>query len=115
MLKDQTKLVLIKIVHTVIWAVFVFFIFYIVWSGVTSRISSFSWIAVSLVVVEGIVLLIFGGNCPLTVMARKYSDSPKANFDIFLPDWLAKYNKQIFTSLFGIGLLLMLAQYLFHR
>jgi hypothetical protein len=46
--------------------------------------------------------------CPLTVMARKYSDSEKDNFDIFLPIWLAKYNKLIFTTLYVIGLIIVL-------
>ena len=32
-------------------------------------------------------------------MARKYSDSTKANFDIYLPEWLAKYNKEIYTTI----------------
>jgi hypothetical protein len=45
--------------------------------------------------------------CPLTVIARKYSDSTKANFDIFLPNWLAKYNKLIYTSIFGVAVLIL--------
>lgn len=46
----------------------------------------------------------FGMSCPLTVMARRYSDSSKDNFDIYLPEWLAKYNKQIFTTIYLLGL-----------
>jgi spore maturation protein SpmA len=46
---------------------------------------------------EGIVLISFKTMCPLTIIARKYSDSHKDNFDIFLPNWLAKYNKLIYT------------------
>ncbi|MFT7189365.1 MAG: hypothetical protein ACI9AV_002644, partial [Sediminicola sp.] len=37
----------------------------------------------------------------------------KDNFDIFLPNWLAKYNKVIFTTLFIIGLGLVLIRILF--
>jgi hypothetical protein len=37
-------------------------------------------------VTEGIVLLIFKMRCPLTVIAMRYSDSNKDNFDIFLPN-----------------------------
>mgnify|MGYP003645798412 FL=1 len=57
---------------------------------------------------EGIVLLVFKMFCPLTIWARKYSDSTKDNFDIFLPNWLAKYNKLIFTTLYIIGLVIVL-------
>lgn len=98
----------IKLVHTLIWLFFVFVIFYIVYSGVTGRITVFTWISIGLVIGEGIVLFIFGMFCPLTVLARKYSDSEKDNFDIYLPNWLAKYNKLIFTTIFGIGVILVL-------
>jgi hypothetical protein len=55
------------------------------------------WIGYALIGIEVIVLLAFRFFCPLTVMARKYSDSLRSNFDIYLPEWLAKYNKQIYT------------------
>jgi hypothetical protein len=48
---------------------------------------------------EGLALLMFKGLCPITVIARKYSTSTKDNFDIFLPNWLAKYNKLIYGVL----------------
>ncbi|MCB9064119.1 MAG: hypothetical protein H6551_03140 [Chitinophagales bacterium] len=102
------QLTLIKLLHTVIWVLMVGIIFHVVWSGVTGNINIYSWISVGVVILEGIVLLIFGGSCPLTVVARKYSDSTKHNFDIYLPEWLAKYNKHIFTTVFLLGLILML-------
>jgi hypothetical protein len=34
-------------------------------------------------------------------MARNYSDSTSDNFDIFLPNWLAKYNKLIYSTIFA--------------
>jgi hypothetical protein len=103
-----TKLFLIKTVHTLIWLIFVALISFVCWSGITSVISFYSWLAVAAVAAEGIVLMIFKGKCPLTLLARKYSGSSKENFDIFLPNWLAKYNKLIFGILFSIGLMLML-------
>jgi hypothetical protein len=65
-------------------------------------------ICVGLVLLEGLVLLLFKWFCPLTVIARKYSDSNKNNFDIFLPNWLAKYNKLIYTSIFGLAILILI-------
>ena len=85
---------------------------YVLWSGLSGNVSAFSWFAVGLVVLEGLILLVYKGSCPLTVIARRYSDSTKDNFDIFLPEWLARYNKQIFTSLFLLGLSLMLIRIL---
>lgn len=109
---SQQKLVLVKTLHTLIWLVMVCIIGYVIWSGITGNISVYSWLAVVAVCIEGIVLLVFKGSCPLTVIAREYSDSAKDNFDIYLPNWLARYNKQIFTTLFLAGLVLMLLRYI---
>ena len=111
MLTDRTKLILVKSTHTVIWVLFVTIIGFVLWSGLTGKISIYSWLAAASVMIEGIVLAIFKGSCPLTVVARKYSNSTKDNFDIYLPSWLAKYNKLIFTSLYLVGLVLMLFNY----
>ena len=106
-----TKLVLIKSLHTLIWIVMVCIIGYVVYSGVSGNITVYSWLAVAAVIVEGLVLWLFKGKCPLTVWASNYSDSQKENFDIYLPEWLAKYNKLIFTMVFVVGFILMLLQY----
>jgi hypothetical protein len=91
-----------------IWVFFVFVIFYTLYSGISNRVNTFTWIGIGLIIGEGIVLLVFKMFCPLTLLARKYSNSQKENFDIFLPNWLAKHNKLIFTSIFIVGLLLVL-------
>ncbi len=44
--------------------------------------------------------LAFKMFCPHTVIARNYLDFTNANFAIFLPNWLAKYNKLIYKSIF---------------
>ncbi len=101
-------LILIKSFHTLIWLVFVACIGFILWSGFTGHVSIWSWWAVGAIVAEGGVLLAFKGYCPLTVLARKYSDAQKPNFDIYLPEWLAQYNKPIFGTLFIIGLVALI-------
>lgn len=97
------KLIAIKSLHTLIWLFFVAIIFYILYSGILNRITSFTWVAIALILGEGLVLLIFKMFCPLTVLARRYSSSQKDNFDIYLPNWLARHNKLIFTSIYVIG------------
>ncbi len=105
------QLVLIKIIHSVIWLFFVSLITYVLYSGLSDQITLFTWAAIIGVILEGVVLGIFKNQCPLTILARKYSSSQKENFDIFLPLWLAKNNKLIFTGLFVVGLLLVLVRY----
>jgi hypothetical protein len=107
-MKAQTKLSLIKIIHTLVWVIFVAMIGFVLWSGITQNVTTYSWLAAIAVLGEGAVLLIFKGHCPLTLMARRYSSSTRENFDIYLPNWLATHNKLIFSILFCIGLALML-------
>ncbi len=107
-MSKESILFTIKLIHTLIWVIFVTIIFYIVYSGITDTITTYTWIGIGLIIVEGLVLLLFKMSCPLTVVARNYSDSSKDNFDIFLPNWLAKYNKLIFTSIFVVGLIIVI-------
>ena len=100
------KLFSVKLLHTVIWAFFVVVILYVLYCGLADDINRYTWIAAGLVILEGLVLLVFGGRCPLTLIARRYSNSDRDNFDIFLPNWLARYNQLIFTTVYIIGLLL---------
>lgn len=94
------KLIAIKILHTAIWLFFNVVIFYLLYAVITNKIDKWVWIGIGLILLEGLVLLIFKNKCPLTVVARKYSDSRQDNFDIYLPNGLAKYNKLIYTSIF---------------
>jgi hypothetical protein len=66
---------------------------------IVNKIDKWLWIGYGLFIVEGLVLLFFKFFCPLTIVARKYSDSTRHNFDIYLPEWLARYNKIIYTGI----------------
>jgi hypothetical protein len=54
------------------------------------------------------VLALNRGRCPLTDVAAQYTDDRAPNFDIYLPVWLARYNKHIFGTLFAAGELFVL-------
>ncbi|MGB5428630.1 MAG: hypothetical protein WBM94_03080, partial [Eudoraea sp.] len=66
------KLLAIKLIHTLIWMFFVAVIFYVLYSGITGTINTYTWLGIWIVKGEGIVLLLFKMFCPLTVLARKY-------------------------------------------
>jgi hypothetical protein len=95
----DNKLLLIKLLHTAIWIFFNVVIFYMLYAVTLGTIDRWLWIGYGLIGAEALTLLAFKFYCPLTVWARRYSDSQAANFDIFLPEWLAKYNKQIYTGI----------------
>ena len=98
----MTKLTQIKTLHTAIWAFMNGVISYLFYAVIINKIDVWVWVCVGIILAECLVLLAYKGFCPLTIMARKYSKSTKDNFDIFLPEWLAKYNKLIYGSVFGI-------------
>jgi len=114
-MKKINNLLLIKSIHTLIWVFYNVVIFYLLYAVIINKIDLWIWICIGLVVLEGLVLVAFKMFCPLTVMARKYSNSTKDNFDIFLPNWLAKYNKLIYTSIFGLAILILIYRMYFNN
>lgn len=107
-MNPATKLRLIKLLHTIIWVFFNVVIFYMLYAVIVNRIDFWLWICYGFILLEGIVLVLFKMFCPLTVWARKYSNSTRNNFDIYLPEWLAKYNKLIYTSIVGVSVVILI-------
>ena len=101
-MQNEIKLTLIKSIHTLIWLFFNGVLFYMAYAVILNKINKFVWLGIGCIVIEWIVLLIFRWQCPFTILARKYSGSGKENFDIYLPNWLAKYNKAIYITIFVI-------------
>jgi|SRR5687767_1530152 hypothetical protein len=97
----------VKIVHTVAWALF---------AGCIVALPIAAWqrnflaagILIAVVLVEVMVLLANRFRCPLTAVAARYTDDRRDNFDIYLPLWIARYNKQIFGTLFVAGIVFTL-------
>ncbi len=98
-MRTEVKLNIVKTIHTAIWLFFNVVIFYLGYAVISNKIDKWVWICLSLIILEGVVLLLFKKMCPVTLIARKYSTSARDNFDIFLPNWLAKHNKLIYTSI----------------
>jgi hypothetical protein len=97
-------LLAVKLLHTAAWALF---------AGCILVLPLAAWrksfdvaaVLIAVVLVEVFVLLANGFRCPLTDVAARYTDDRRDNFDIYLPLWLARYNKPIFGTLFVLGIL----------
>lgn len=93
-----------------VWALF---------AGCIVAIPLFAWrglltwaaVLIAIVFVEVIVLAANRMRCPLTDVAARFTDDRADNFDIYLPVWLARYNKVIFGALFAAGVLITLARW----
>jgi hypothetical protein len=98
-----TSLRVVKIIHTLVWALF---------AGCVVALPIVAWrrnlggaLALILVIaLEVFVLLINRLRCPLTALAARYTEDRRDNFDIYLPLWLARYNKHIFGTLYAAGI-----------
>lgn len=104
----MNMLTIIKTIHTIIWVMFNMVLFYLLYAVIKNKIDVLVWLGIGAIMLEGVVLLFFKNHCPLTVIARKYSASAKYNFDIYLPNWLARYNKLIYTTLFCIIIVILI-------
>ncbi|MBK6628278.1 MAG: hypothetical protein IPJ87_07050 [Flavobacteriales bacterium] len=100
----RSALVAIKVLHTLIWVVLSAVIHYLLYAVIADRINRWFWWGLGLVGLEIATLVVFRMSCPLTVVARRYSDSQRANFDIYLPEWLARHNKTIYSVIMGVVL-----------
>lgn len=103
-MKPSNALRTIKLAHTVIWAFFAGSILAIPIFSHT-RHFTISGALAGMVLLEIFVLAFNRWRCPLTDVAARYTKDRSDNFDIYLPLWLAKYNKHIFGALFLLGTL----------
>ena len=93
----------IKVAHTVVWALLVAVIVAIPVMAWQERVTA-TLVLTGIMLGEVLVLVVNGWRCPLTDLAARYTDDRRANFDIYLPLWLAANNKRIFGSIFVAGL-----------
>ncbi len=108
MMTAYTKLTIIKAIHTAIWLFFNVVIFYFLYAVLVAKIDIRMWICVTLIALEGLTLALFKNICPITIAARRFSDSSKDNFDIFLPNWLARHNKTIYSAIVGVAVVVLI-------
>ncbi len=99
----ETRLRVVKAIHTLVWAVFAGAIVAIPVFAAAGDLA-LAWGLIGFVLLEVAVLLANGMRCPLTAVAARYTAAREPNFDIYLPPWLARYNKEIFGALYVAGI-----------
>jgi uncharacterized membrane protein len=100
----------IKVIHTIVWG---FFASCIVAIPVFALRAQYSLAAllIGVVCIEILILVLNSWRCPLTTIAARYTDERRANFDIYLPEWVARHNKWLFGALYIAGILLTVAHW----
>ncbi len=105
-MKPGPALVLVRVVHTVVWALLAGCIVMVPAFALAGRLQLAVVLSV-LVLCEVAVLAANRMRCPLTDVAGRYTNDRADNFDMYLPLWLAKHNKQVFGALFVAGELVL--------
>jgi hypothetical protein len=110
-LDRASALTAIKLLHTAVWVVLAGSILGLPVAAFMRRLD-WALALTALVLVECLVLAWNKGRCPLTDVAARYTEARPDNFDIYLPNWLARHNKRIFGTLFVVFELIVLWRWL---
>lgn len=103
MTDNATRLRRVKLLHTIAWAFFASCVVGILLAAAQQRLR-LATVLIGFVALESLVLAFNQWRCPLTDVAARYTTERQDNFDIYLPLWLARYNKQIFGTLYVVGI-----------
>jgi len=102
----------VKVVHTLIFWLLSACVVYVLFSGLADRLTTWTWIAAGLVLVESVVLAVSGWTCPLTILTERMGAARGSVSDIFLPKWFADRIFPICGTAYGVALLLIVVRLL---
>lgn len=106
---DQSRLAIVKVVHTVVYITMASAVVYVAYCGLVDRRDRLLLVAIALVALEGVVFFANGMHCPLTTLAQKYGDPSGHVGDTLFPEQCTRYTFRAFGTLYAIGLVLNIA------
>ena len=101
---------LLKVTHTAIWVIMTTANFLAFYFALVGRFDWWFFLCVALLGGEIVVIVVNRWHCPLTDVMARYTTERKANFDIYLPEWLARNNIKIFSVLIVLEIMVVLIQ-----
>ncbi len=96
------KVFAIKFIHSILFWLMVFGLFYILYGAITRTYDWTLLTAVGIIIIEGLALAFNHWRCPLTTLAEKYGAENGAVTHIFLPKFCARYVFKFSMVLFAI-------------
>ena len=79
----------IRLFHSLVFFFLMACLGYALYSAISNRITPWTWIAIGIIFVEGLILLYYNWRCPLTTWAESRGAENGAVSDLFLPKALA--------------------------
>lgn len=100
-------ILLVRTLHGIITAFFLTCIGYIYYAGITNQVTLLTYLAIGAIILEGVVVSLNNGNCPLGPLHHRYGDE-KAFFELFLSKPAAKRAVPVLGLVAAIGILLVI-------
>ena len=99
----------VRSVHGALSLFFLSCLAYIYYAVVTRKRSRLLWFAIGALLLEGAVVSVNNGDCPLGTVHRRYGDD-KTFFELFVPRRMADRAVPFFTAVAVLGLALLLVR-----
>ncbi len=108
---NTRRLFLIRLLHTVIYVVMAVSALLVLFAGLTG--ANGPWLAPALVLVllESVVFIGFGLQCPLTAVVARNADGAPVS-DTLMPERLTRHTFKVFGPIFIVGLGLVVLRWL---
>jgi hypothetical protein len=102
----------IRFIHSGIFIFLLACLAYALYSAISNQINQWTWVAIGLIFVEGLILLYFNWRCPLTTWAENRGAENGAVADLFLPKALADHLFQICGFVYVVTVVIVIARWL---
>jgi hypothetical protein len=106
---ERRRVVLVRLLHGIIALFLLASVGLVYYAGITGRVGTVTYLAILVLVVEGIVVFLNKGNCPFDTVHRWAGDD-RTLLELFFPPRVAKMGIPFLAILTGIGLLLLAFQ-----
>jgi hypothetical protein len=110
-MKNRKAIYIIRTIHTLIAAFFIFCIGLLYYFAFTGKSSLWIIWIIAVLLIEGVILIVNKGKCPLSFLHRKYGDDKKF-YDLFFPEKIAPYAAHILGVATIIAIILLLVKHL---
>ncbi|MBE9111343.1 hypothetical protein IQ273_18210 [Nodosilinea sp. LEGE 07298] len=102
----------VRLFHTLVFVVMFGAILFLLYCGLTNRLTIWTAIAFGLISIEVVIYATNSFRCPLRTWAEDLTPAGQTIQDIYLPPWLSARVVAISTPLLGVACLLLLGRLL---
>ncbi len=98
----------IRLIHSFLFFLIGICTIYVFMAAVLDEITTLTWIAFGVAVIELLALIFNDWRCPLTDLAENHGAEVGSVADLFLPQWLSDYLFPTFGIIFTVTCILLI-------